>query len=213
VPGSVAMLSTSHMKRVLVPALLLAACGGAKPEATVPSPPTSTAAAPAVAAAQPAAPAPVKAAPARKIRTVEGITEYQLDNGLQVLLFPDATQSTVTVNVTYLVGSRQEGYGETGMAHLLEHMMFKGTPTHRNVLKLLGEKGAWANGSTWLDRTNYYETLPASPENLDWTLALEADRMRNASISPDDLKTEFSVVRNEFEMGENNPQAILDERI
>ncbi|HEX5062170.1 MAG TPA: pitrilysin family protein [Kofleriaceae bacterium] len=201
------------MKRVLVPALLLAACGGAKPEAVVPAPPTSSAAAPAVAAAEPAAVTSTKSAPARKIRTVEGITEYQLANGLQVLLFPDATQSTVTVNVTYLVGSRHEGYGETGMAHLLEHMMFKGTPTHRNVLKLLGEKGASANGTTWLDRTNYFETLPASQENLDWTLALEADRMRNASISPDDLKTEFSVVRNEFEMGENNPQAILDERI
>jgi zinc protease len=70
-----------------------------------------------------------------------------------------------------------------------------------------------ANGTTWLDRTNYYETLPASPENLEWTLALEADRMRNASISPDDLKTEFSVVRNEFEMGENDPDMVLDERI
>src|SRR5690348_12310857 len=150
---------------------------------------------------------------AKKIRTVEGITEYQLDNGLQVLLFPDATQSTVTVNITYLVGSRHEGYGETGMAHLLEHMMFKGTPAHRNVLKLLDERGAIGDGSTWLDRTNYHETLPASLENLDWTLALEADRMRNASISPDDLKTEFSVVRNELEMDENDPKSVLDERI
>src|SRR5262245_52044479 len=202
--------------RVLAPALLLAACGSVKHDPAAPTPPAPapTAGAPAIPAAEPAAtPAPVKAAPAKKIRTVEGITEYQLDNGLQVLLFPDATQSTVTVNITYLVGSRHEGYGETGMAHLLEHMMFKGTPTHRNVLKLLGEKGAWANGSTWLDRTNYYETLPASAENLDWTLALEADRMRNASISPDALKTEFSVVRNEFEMGENYPQGVLDERI
>jgi zinc protease len=199
--------------RLLVPALLLAACGGAKPEAAVPAPMPPTEAAPAVASADPAVVPSRKSAAAKKIRTVEGITEYRLDNGLQVLLFPDATQSTVTVNITYLVGSRHEGYGETGMAHLLEHLMFKGTPTHRNVLKLLGEKGGMANGTTWLDRTNYYETLPASPQNLDWTLALEADRMRNASISPDDLKTEFSVVRNEFEMGENNPQGVLDERI
>ena len=152
-------------------------------------------------------------AKAKKVRSVEGITEYKLDNGLQVLLFPDPTQSTVTINITYLVGSRHEGYGETGMAHLLEHMMFKGSPRHRNVMKIVAEKGGQLNGSTWLDRTNYYETLPASQENLDWTLDLEADRMRNASISPDDLKTEFSVVRNEFEMGENNPSAILDERI
>ena len=167
---------------------------------------------PMVAIAQPAKAPPTKSK-AAKVRTVEGITEYRLGNGLQVLLFPDQTQSTITVNVTYLVGSRHEGYGETGMAHLLEHMMFKGSPRHRNVLKILQERGGQANGTTWLDRTNYYETLPASQENLDWTLDLEADRMRNASISPDDLKTEFSVVRNEFEMGENNPQGVLDERI
>jgi len=166
---------------------------------------------PLIAAAQSAKPA--AKAKAAKVRSVEGITEYRLPNGLQVLLFPDPSQSTITVNVTYLVGSRHEGYGETGMAHLLEHMMFKGSPRHRNVLKLLGEKGGQANGTTWLDRTNYYETLPASQENLDWTLDLEADRMRNASISPDDLKSEFSVVRNEFEIGENDPQAILSERI
>jgi zinc protease len=152
-------------------------------------------------------------AKATKVRSVEGITEYKLPNGLQVLMFPDQTQSTVTVNVTYLVGSRFEGYGETGMAHLLEHMMFKGSPRHRNVLKIVGERGGQLNGTTWLDRTNYYETLPASQENLDWTLDLESDRMRNASISPDDLKTEFSVVRNEFESGENDPAGILDERI
>jgi zinc protease len=150
---------------------------------------------------------------AQKIRSVEGITEYKLGNGMQVLLFPDPSQSTVTVNITYLVGSRLEGYGETGMAHLLEHMMFKGSPRHRNVLKLLEEKGGQANGTTSYDRTNYFETLPASPENLDWTLDLEADRMRNASISNDDLKTEFSVVRNEFESGENQPTNILFERI
>src|SRR5262249_21548708 len=135
-----------HMNfRALAPALLVAACGGAKPDPVVPASPepTPTAGAPAIpAATTPPAPERAKAGPAKKVRTVEGITEYQLDNGLQVLLFPDPTQSTVTVNVTYLVGSRHEGYGETGMAHLLEHMMFKGTPAHRNVLKLLGEKGA-----------------------------------------------------------------------
>lgn len=208
------MVSTLVMKlRELLPLVLVAACGGAKPETTVPAPAATGESAPAQANATPAAAPTTPAGPAQKVRTVEGITEYRLGNGLQVLLFPDPTQSTLTVNVTYLVGSRHEGYGETGMAHLLEHMMFKGTPQHRNVLKLLGEKGAMANGTTWLDRTNYFETLPASQENLEWTLALEADRMRNASISPDDLKTEFSVVRNEFEMGENNPQAILDERI
>jgi zinc protease len=185
--------------------LVAAGCGGRSDT------PPSAAATPSAVPSQSAAAQPASAP--RKVRSIEGITEYRLDNGLQVLLLPDPTQSTLTVAVTYLVGSRHEGYGETGMAHLLEHMMFKGTPTHRNVLKLLGEKGARANGTTWYDRTNYFETLPASPENLDWTLALESDRMRNASILPEDLASEFSVVRNEFEMGENNPRNVLEERI
>ena len=158
-------------------------------------------------------PTPTVMAKANKVRTVEGITEYQMDNGMKVLLFPDQTQNTVTVNITYLVGSRVEGYGETGMAHLLEHMMFKGTTKYRNVLKVLEERGAHMNGTTWTDRTNYYETLPASQDNLEFALDLEADRMIHALISPDDLKTEFSVVRNEFEMGENYPLGVLQERI
>jgi zinc protease len=204
------------MRSVLPSVLIVAACGGAKPEVTVPAPPpTGAEAAPAIAKAEPAAakPAAPALAKATKVRSVEGITEYRLDNGLQVLLFPDQTQSTVTVNITYLVGSRLEGYGETGMAHLLEHMMFKGSARHRNVLNLLEERGGQANGTTDLDRTNYFETLPASHENLEWALDLESDRMVNAMISPDDLKTEFSVVRNEFERDEDSPQRILGERI
>src|SRR5215469_5666998 len=94
----------------------------------------------------------------RRIASVEGITEYQLDNGLRILLFPDASQSKVTVNMTVLVGSRQEGYGETGMAHLLEHMVFKGTPRHPKIPKALQEHGAQFNGSTSSDRVNYFET-------------------------------------------------------
>ena len=169
-------------------------------------------AAPAVAAAEPAA-APKQARSGRGARRrrrsarVEGITEYRLDNGLQVLLFPDRRSRRSTVNITYLVGSRLEGYGETGMAHLLEHMMFKGSPRHRNVLKLSTRRAASATARPGLDRTNYFETLPASQENLEWALDLEADRMVNASISPDDLKTEFSVVRNEFEMRREQPAA------
>src|SRR5205807_5842822 len=94
--------------------------------------------------------------PPKKVTTVEGITEYRLDNGLRLLLFPDASQPSVTVALTVFVGSRHEGYGETGMAHLLEHMLFKGTPTHPRVDRLLRERGASYNGSTWYDRTNYY---------------------------------------------------------
>src|ERR1700730_2395752 len=117
--------------------------------------------------AAPAYPAASPAAP-KKIVTIEGITEYQLGNGLRVLLFPDDSTPTVTVNLTVFVGSRHEGYGETGMAHLLEHMMFRGTPRHKNVYKLLKEHGADYNGTTWLDRTNYYETMPGTEANLEF---------------------------------------------
>src|SRR6476660_1744383 len=112
----------------------------------------------------------------QKITSVEGVTEYALPNGLRVLLFPDDSKPKVTVNMTYLVGSRHEGYGETGMAHLLEHMLFKETKTGRDVKKELSDHGADFNGSTSYDRTNYYETVQATDENLKWALALEAER-------------------------------------
>ena len=147
------------------------------------------------------------------VTSVEGISEYRLSNGLQILLFPDASKPTLTVNITYLVGSRHENYGETGMAHLLEHMVFKGTPTHPNISKELEQRGARPNGSTWLDRTNYYELLPATDDNLQWAIALEADRMVNSFIARKDLDSEMTVVRNEFEMGENRPQSVLLKRL
>jgi len=149
----------------------------------------------------------------KKITSVEGITEYELGNGLRVLLFPDPSKATITVNVTYLVGSRMEGYGETGMAHLLEHMVFKGSTNHTNIPQELTAHGASPNGSTWYDRTNYFETVSATEENLKWALDLESDRMVNSFIKKEDLETEFSVVRNEFEMGENDPEGVLMERI
>lgn len=153
------------------------------------------------------------AAARKKITTVEGITEYRLGNGLQVLLFPDQSKPTVTINVTYLVGSRHEGRGEKGMAHLLEHMVFKGTPTYGNIWGVLEDHGARFNGTTWVDRTNYFETLPASDENLEFALHMESDRMVNSTISAEELAKEMTVVRNEFEMGENYPVGILSERM
>ncbi|MDP2640125.1 MAG: pitrilysin family protein, partial [Betaproteobacteria bacterium] len=143
----------------------------------------------------------------------EGITEYRLANGLKVQLFPDASQDTITVSVTYLVGSRHEGYGESGMAHLLEHMQFKGTPRHPDLKSEFQGRGARFNASTSFDRTNYYETLAANESNLDWALELEADRMVNSAISKKDLDSEMTVVRNEFEAGENNPYGVLGERM
>jgi zinc protease len=149
----------------------------------------------------------------QKVVTIEGITEYRLENGLRVLLFPDPSTPTVTVNLTVLVGSRHEGYGETGMAHLLEHMVFKGTPTHGDIPRALKERGASYNGTTWVDRTNYFETLPGTDDNLEFALRLEADRMVNSFVKREDLLSEMTVVRNEFEMGENNPDYILSQRM
>jgi zinc protease len=145
--------------------------------------------------------------------TVEGITEYRLDNGLRVLLFPDASKPKVTVNVTVMVGSKNENYGETGMAHLLEHMVFKGTVKQGNIMDELTKRGAEFNGTTWLDRTNYYETLSASDENLRWALEMESDRLVNSRVAKKDLDTEMTVVRNEFEMGQNSPFRVLLERV
>lgn len=147
------------------------------------------------------------------ITNVEGVKEYSLNNGLKVLLIPDASQSNMVVNIVYNVGSRNEGYGEKGMAHLLEHMLFKSTKNLGDIKKMLSDKGGNANGTTWLDRTNYYEIFPSSDENLKWSIEMEADRMINSTILQTDLDKEFSVVRNEFEIGENNPDGVLQERI
>lgn len=154
-----------------------------------------------------------KAEVPKYITNVEGVKEYSLNNGLKILLIPDASQSNMVVNIVYNVGSRNEGYGEKGMAHLLEHMLFKSTKNLGDIKKMLSDKGGNANGTTWLDRTNYYEVFPSNDENLKWSIEMEADRMINSTILQTDLEKEFSVVRNEFEIGENNPDRVLQERI
>ncbi|HEX4610255.1 MAG TPA: pitrilysin family protein, partial [Urbifossiella sp.] len=106
-----------------------------------------------------------------------------------------------------------ENYGETGMAHLLEHMVFKGTPSFPNVPRALRDHGANFNGTTNVDRTNYFETMPASDENLEFGIMLEADRLVSSFVKRDDLLSEFTVVRNEFERGENSPQGVLGQRV
>jgi len=145
--------------------------------------------------------------------SVEGITEYRLPNGLKVLLFPDSSRPTVTVNVTYLVGSRHENYGETGMAHLLEHLLFKGAKKNPDITRQFADRGMDFNGTTSLDRTNYYEVFQASQANLDWALQMEADRMTGSFIAKKDLDSEMTVVRNEFESGENSPSGVLVKRM
>jgi len=168
---------------------------------------------PAVAAENAAAAKTALPAGVQFVRQVEGIDEYQLANGMRVLLVRDASKPTTTVNITYRVGSRHENYGETGMAHLLEHLMFKGSKAHPRLWEEMSQRGVQFNGTTWLDRTNYYETFAAKPETLDWAISMEADRMVNSRISGEDLKTEFSVVRNEMEKNENSGIAILMQRI
>lgn len=156
---------------------------------------------------------PLQALATTKVTEVEGISEYRLDNGLKVLLFPDPSKETVTVNITYQVGSKHENYGETGMAHLLEHLVFKGSPKHKDIPSELSSHGARPNGTTWTDRTNYFETFAATENNINWALSMESDRMVNSFIAKKDLDSEMTVVRNEFESGENNPNRITMQRM
>ena len=132
----------------------------------------------------------VKAQPVAKlpagvslVTSVEGINEYRLGNGLTVLLGTDPSKPTTTVNITYLVGSRNENYGETGMAHLLEHLMFKGSPRHQYLWEQMTKRGMQMNGTTGVDRTNYHETFAASDDNLKWAIVMEADRMIHSYIA------------------------------
>ena len=152
-------------------------------------------------------------APAEPVLSAEGINEFVLDNGMRVVLFPDSSKPVTTVNVTYLVGSRHENYGETGMAHLLEHLVFKGTPTHEDISAGMRQRGIRYNGTTSLDRTNYFASFATNPDTLEWLLRMEADRMVNSHISGEDLASEMTVVRNEMEAGENNPVGVLMQRI
>ena len=151
--------------------------------------------------------------PLTKVATVEGVSEYRLANGMQVLLYPDPAKPTVTVNVTYKVGSRHENYGETGMAHLLEHLIFKGSKNHPSPDKEFARRGFRNNGTTSFDRTNYFSTFQASDDNLRWALDWKADAMVNSFIAKKDLDSEMTVVRNEYEMGENSPFRVTYQRL
>jgi zinc protease len=149
----------------------------------------------------------------RKVQEIEGISEYRLPNGLQVLLAHDDSKPTVTVNLTVKAGSRMENYGETGMAHLLEHLMFKGTPKHPKVWAEFTTRGLAANGTTNADRTNYFASFAYDEANLAWYLGWLADALVNSNIARRDLDSEMTVVRNEMEQGENNATRVLAEKI
>ncbi len=179
--------------------------------------PLSTASLQADSAPPVTAAAPAVAEGYTHVKTVGGIAEYTLDaNGLQVLLLPDHSAPVVTFMVTYHVGSRNEVTGTTGATHLLEHLMFKGTEqfnrTRGNSIdQLLERVGARYNATTWLDRTNYFANL--GKDHLEAYIAVESDRMRNLWLREDDRRPEMTVVRNEFEIGENNPIQALDKEI
>ena len=145
--------------------------------------------------------------------SVEGVSEYSLPNGLEVLLLPDPAASTLTVNLTVLVGGRHEGYGEKGMAHLLEHLLFKGSLKHPDPKKDLDAHGGRWNGTTSEDRTNYFESMPAGDANLEFGIRFEADRLVNSFVEKKDLDTEMTVVRNEFERSENSGARVLRQSV
>src|ERR671932_389520 len=146
----------------------------------------------------------------------DGIREYRLANGLKVLLVANRVAPVVTFLVLYRVGSRNEAVGHTGSTHLLEHMLFKGTPTFNKergtqIAATLQRIGADFNATTWYDRTNYFETVPSAA--LELAVRLEADRMRNSFIADEDRRSEMTVVRNELERGQNEPMLVLDESV
>lgn len=151
------------------------------------------------------------------VQSSGGIEEYKMgSNGLTVLLMEDHSAPVATFMVTYHVGSRNEAVGYTGSTHLLEHLMFKGSHKFNKkkgtaIWTVLQDVGARINATTWMDRTNYFELLPS--EHLETAIAIEADRMRHAFINDEDRQPEMTVVRNEFERGENDPFDVLDKNI
>jgi zinc protease len=208
------MFKAFKSKSEILTAAIFAACISATPavsaQKTEAKPATIKAAAKAI---TPPTTKTVSTAMPEKVTATEGITEYKLPNGLRVLMFPDQSKPTALVNMTYMVGSRHENYGETGMAHLLEHLLFKGTAKNPDIATQHSKRGMRYNASTSQNRTNYFQLFQSSEENLDWALQLEADRMVNSPVAKKDLDTEMTVVRNEYESGENNPVAVLVKRL
>ncbi|NBP34249.1 MAG: insulinase family protein [Betaproteobacteria bacterium] len=163
-----------------------------------------------------AMPSEAQRAPAwaqQPVHQVEGMFSYRLPNGLQLILYPNNTKASTTINLTVNVGSRHEGYGETGMAHLLEHLVFKGSPKFPKGIAELSSRGFRVNGTTSWDRTNYFASFPRSDENTQWMIQWLGDVLVNAYIRRQDLDSEMTVVRNEFERGENNPVGVLYQQV
>lgn len=148
---------------------------------------------------------------------IEGIAEYKVKaNGMRVLLAERHETPVVATTIVYHVGSRNEAVGYTGSTHFLEHMMFKGTPTFDPLKKtgiddVLKKVGGINNATTWYDRTNYYEMVPAA--HLELCIKIEADRIRNLLLRESDRQAEMTVVRNELERGEDSPSELLESNL
>lgn len=143
---------------------------------------------------------------------LEGVSEYRLANGLRVVLYPFNDRSETTLAVVYGVGGRDDVPGLTGHAHLLEHMLFKGTPSTPDVARAFRERGMRWNAITSLDATTYFASFAGDdPERLDWLIGLEAERMTQATFTQSDLDVEIAVVRNELDIHMSSPYAsVLD---
>ena len=142
--------------------------------------------------------------------------QYTLDNGLRVILARDNSAPVVAVNLWYNVGSRNEREGRTGFAHLFEHMMFQGSShvPDTSHFAYIEKAGGSLNGSTWLDRTNYFETVPS--HQLDLALWLESDRLGwlLPAMTQDKLDNQRDVVKNERRWRvDNQPYGDWDERL
>jgi len=146
-------------------------------------------------------------------RSINNMYEYTLDNGLRLLLIPRPGLDVVTANVTYHVGSRNEGLGVSGATHFLEHLQFKGSKKFhgKDGMWKLEEEGALMNATTYTDRTNFFEVIET--EHLNDCVVREADRMLEPLLTEESLKSEMSVVRNEFERGENNDFQVLHKHV
>jgi zinc protease len=138
-----------------------------------------------------------------------GVQETVLPNGLTLLVKEVRSAPVVSFFVWYRAGSRNEHTGITGVSHLLEHMLFKGTKRYRlgEIPRTLYLNGAASNASTYYDWTNYYATIAS--DRLELAVQIEADRMVNSRIDKADLDSEMTVVRSELEGGENSPGRLL----
>jgi predicted Zn-dependent peptidase len=166
-----------------------------------------------------AAIAPASAAPpalAAKSTVPEiAYTRFTLPNGLTVVVHEDHKAPVVAVSIWYHIGSGDEPAGKTGFAHLFEHLMFSGSENHKGIYFQPFEKvgGTMMSGTTWFDRTNYFETVPTTA--LDLALWMESDRMGHllGAIGQKELDTQRGVVQNEKRQGENEPYGRVDENI